>query len=346
MSTFGILGLSITPPLLGRISIGNVVEKNGKRLPVKDDQITITTQFQVQRKWIKHPLDESLRVAELAKKQGKEVNDPSINAVELMNTKLRSIPVKMLFNDPNLNLRAEHTCFEKNGRPLCKGNGKEARRHDAATGEVKDVACNPSSCEIGKQYHCKPYTRLNLQIEGQEDELGSFMYRTAGWNSLKTLQAKLNYFYGLSNGKLAGLPLELVMRGKSTAQSMGTTFFYLDLVLRSGYTMAKAVKQARDEQLEWEEAGISRDAFEEMARQGIANGMFEDSPDEISSVLEEFFPEVSDDEAPAAETSVDSMRQLLDQENADLGITAGSTEASDASILAQLDTPELEAVES
>lgn len=30
-------GLAITPPVLGRISIGKVVEKNGKRLPEKDD---------------------------------------------------------------------------------------------------------------------------------------------------------------------------------------------------------------------------------------------------------------------------------------------------------------------
>lgn len=33
-----IKGLAITPPILGRISIGRVVEKNGKRLPEKDDQ--------------------------------------------------------------------------------------------------------------------------------------------------------------------------------------------------------------------------------------------------------------------------------------------------------------------
>lgn len=35
-------GLAITPPILGRISIGKVVEKNGKRLPEKDDQFTLT----------------------------------------------------------------------------------------------------------------------------------------------------------------------------------------------------------------------------------------------------------------------------------------------------------------
>ena len=37
-------GLAITPPVLGRISIGKVIEKNGKRLPEKDDQFTITSQ--------------------------------------------------------------------------------------------------------------------------------------------------------------------------------------------------------------------------------------------------------------------------------------------------------------
>ena len=41
-----IKGLAITPPVIGRISIGRVVERNGKRLPEKDDQFTLTTQVQ------------------------------------------------------------------------------------------------------------------------------------------------------------------------------------------------------------------------------------------------------------------------------------------------------------
>lgn len=31
-------GLALTPPVIGRISIGKVVEKNGKRLPVDADR--------------------------------------------------------------------------------------------------------------------------------------------------------------------------------------------------------------------------------------------------------------------------------------------------------------------
>ena len=44
-------GLALTPPVIGRISIGKVVEKNGKRLPEKDDQFTITSQVQGKDGW-------------------------------------------------------------------------------------------------------------------------------------------------------------------------------------------------------------------------------------------------------------------------------------------------------
>ena len=106
-----IKGLAITPPILGRISIGKVVEKNGKRLPEKDDQFTITSQIQSKEGWIKHPLDEQLRS-------------------KAPNQKLRTIPVRMIFNDPELNLRAEYTLFDRQtGRPVCVGNGGHAALH-------------------------------------------------------------------------------------------------------------------------------------------------------------------------------------------------------------------------
>lgn len=45
-------GLALTPPVIGRISIGRVVEKNGKRLPEKDDEFTITSQVQLKDGWV------------------------------------------------------------------------------------------------------------------------------------------------------------------------------------------------------------------------------------------------------------------------------------------------------
>ena len=49
-------GLAITPPVVGRISIGRIVEKNGQRLPEKDSQFTLTTQVQSRDVWMLHPL--------------------------------------------------------------------------------------------------------------------------------------------------------------------------------------------------------------------------------------------------------------------------------------------------
>lgn len=153
-----IKGLAITPPILGRISIGRVVEKNGKRLPEKDDQFTITTQVQVAGAWIPHPYDEELRKSS-------------------QNGKLRSIPVRMLFSDPDLNLRAEYSMFDrKNGRPLCVGNGEQCRRVTADG--VQTLPCpSPDTCELAAGGMCKPYGRLNAVI-GEEDGLGTFIFRT------------------------------------------------------------------------------------------------------------------------------------------------------------------------
>lgn len=102
-------GLALIPPVIGRISIGKVVEKNGKRLPEKDDEFTITSQVQNRDGWVNHPLDEQLRKDK--------------------NTKLRSIPVRLLFDDPDLSLRANYTMFDRaTGRPLCVGNGETCKR--------------------------------------------------------------------------------------------------------------------------------------------------------------------------------------------------------------------------
>ena len=107
-----IKGLAITPPVLGRISIGKIVEKNGKRLPEKDDQFTITSQIQNKDGWVKHPLDEQLR----AKAQ---------------NQKLRTIPVRMIFNNPELNLRAEYSLFDRQtGRLICQAMAKPVSDSD------------------------------------------------------------------------------------------------------------------------------------------------------------------------------------------------------------------------
>lgn len=269
----GLKGLAITPPLLGRISIGRVVEKDGKRLPEKDDQFTITTQVQDKDGWRLHPLDEALR--------------------QTAGGKLRNIPVRLLFNDPNLNLRSAYSMFDrKTGRPVCQGDGDQCQR--SSLEGMKLMPCpSPDLCDIGSDGHCKPYGRLNVVI-GDEDATGTFIFRTTGFNSIRTLSARLAYFSALSGGLLACLPLELKLRGKSTAQSFGRPIYYVDLIVRTGVTLEQAVQQARELDASRKANGFDQVALDEAARTGFARGVFEDGEDDGAAVVEEFFPETAE----------------------------------------------------
>ena len=353
-----IKGLMITPPVIGRIAIGKVVEQNGKRLPEKDDEFTITTQVQSRGQWILHPLDETLRLAadktygsikegsqpslsdggeggsstadleqatlpiptvrpirsgkrSLKEKIGvaadanpgqamEPASSPSLPAPSVSaRRKLRSIPVRVLFNDPDLNLRANYTLFDRTtARPVCVGDGESCKR--VSSKGLESMPCpGPDICLFGKE-GCKPYGRLNLII-GDSDELGSFVFRTAGFNSIRTLAARLRYFAAVSGGHLASMPLELKLRGKSTTQSHRSAIYYADLIVRSGLSLNAAIGQARELTVQRKTAGFDQTALDEAARQGFANGNFEDAPDEAAEIVEEFYPEEC--ETPTAPTT-------------------------------------------
>jgi hypothetical protein len=293
-----IKGLSITPPITGRISIGRVVERNGKRLPEKDDQFTITTQIQGKDGWLLHPLDERLR-------QGQE------------GAKLRSIPIHLLFNAPDLNLRADYSLFDRNtGRPMCTGNGETCRRF---TGKgIETLPCPaPEGCDLAKA-GCKPYARLNVQIEVPESattegksangsrEAGTFIFRTTGFNSIRTLAARLSYFQALSGNRLACLPLSLKLRAKTTTLSHRTPIYYADIVVRDGQSMEDVLSVAKSIEARRTEAGYDQAALDEAARLGLANGAFEDSDEDAPDVVEEFFPDASNADAGQQATDVGS----------------------------------------
>ncbi|WP_175762425.1 phage capsid protein [Burkholderia anthina] len=286
-------GLAITPPVVGRISIGRIVEKNGKRLPEKDDQFTLTTQVQQRGEWMLHPLNETLRKA--------------------TSGKLRAIPVHVLFNDPDLNLRAEYTLFDRDtGRPVCVGNGDTCRRVTDAG--IETLPCpSPDGCTYAQTGGCKPYGRLNV-IVGDDDELGSFILRTTSYNSIRTLAARLHYFRAVSGNLLACLPLELKLRGKSTTQSYRSAIYYVDLGVRAGSTLEQALIEAKELDTRRRASGFDQTALDAAARLGFANGAFEDSPDERAALVEEFYPGTkADGEAAEDGSTSDTPSTLRDK---------------------------------
>lgn len=264
-----IKGLVITPPVLGRISIGKIVEKNGKHLPEKDDQFTITSQIQNKEGWVKHPLDEQLRV-------------------KASSQKLRTIPVRMIFNDPELNLRAEYSLFDRQtGRPVCMGNGETCQR--LTNQGVEQHPCpSPDLCALAQGGLCKPYGRLYVNLD-ESDEFGSFVFRTTGFNSIRTLAARLRYYHAASNGLLSCLPLQLTLRGKSTTQSYRTPVYYVDLTLREGIHLQEAIQTAKEIDQKSKLAGFNQNALDQIALQGYGNSQFEVDSEDGMNVVEEFY---------------------------------------------------------
>ena len=268
-----IKGLAITPPVLGRISIGKMVEKNGKCIPEKDDQFTLTSQIQNKDGWVKHPLDEQLRA-------------------KAINQKLRTIPVRMIFNDPELNLRAEYTLFDRQtGRPICIGNGENCQR--LTNQGVEHHPCpSPDLCPLAQGGLCKPYGRLYVNLD-ESDEFGTFVFRTTGFNSIRTLAARLSYYHAASNGLLSCLPLQLTLRGKSTTQSYRTPVYYVDLTLREGIHLQEAIQTAKEIDQKSKLSAFNQAALDQAALQGYANAQFEVDGEEGVEIIDEFYTESS-----------------------------------------------------
>jgi len=120
---------------------------------------------------------------------------------------------------------------------------------------------------------------------------GSFIFRTTGYNSIRTLAARLSYFHALAGDALSCLPLSLKLRAKSTTQSHRAAVYFVDLVVREGLTLEAALLQAREEAEARKSQGWNQAALEQAAASGLANGAFEDTEDEAPAVVEEFFAE-------------------------------------------------------
>lgn len=265
-------GITLTQPVIGRITMGHtVIRGEGKALPVKDDHFSLTTLVQdgATRAWTEHPLQKEI----FGKKMDKEKGDAK--------DKLRAIPVRIAYNDPNLTLHNSFSAWDsQKGRILCCGNGVTARR---VTEEgVKEIDCpRPEACEFGVRQRCKNMSRAYFQIEGQEDELGVFILRTTSFNSLNYLGTRLAQLAGLTGGRLAGMPMMLVMESKTTTQSCRTPIYFADLVTRPGMKLIEAIQKANEYQKAMADAGLSIEGMEEQLRAGLANSDFADEIEDM-----------------------------------------------------------------
>ena len=264
-----IKNLVVSPPQLGRISIGMVVERNGKKMPQKTDSIRVTGNAMVNGEWFDHPA-----MAKLTKdEQGK----------------VREIPIRILFDAPDSNLQSNYSCFNTKGQQVCVGDGETAKRRES--GKVEQVECpGPDFCSFAAANRCKLYSRLTVGIDDgsyEANPTAGFTFRSTGWNSAKALTAQLNVFSAACGGKMSGFPAIMKLRAKSSAMSMKSIFYYLDLVPQGGLVEAVKTTLARRKALE--ETGIQWDMVEKSVTEGLNASVFAEDGENGQSIVQEFF---------------------------------------------------------
>jgi len=280
-----IKGFAITPPTLGRITIGHLEDAgDGQKHPVRDDCFHLASTAKLaDGSWAPHPLQEKLLAA--------RGNERKTDGQRI----LREIPIRVVYDRHDLNIRTRFTVFDRaTGRVMCTGNGESARRRGTQgeegglTGPTGQVVCaGPESCAYGLENGCKPYTRLHVRIEGQGDALGVFTLRTTGWNSARALHYKLATLSALAGGEPAGTRMKLVIRARASQMSMWTNFYYMDLVAEAqDCDEIAAIEQVVAERHRFRQ----QTALEEMAGKLLANGSFETTAEDFEE-FEELVPQ-------------------------------------------------------
>lgn len=309
-----IKGLAITTPIVGTIRLGEVaVNAKDKRYPVRLNHFKITAQYKdSDGQWVEHPTHKA-----------------ACDAAKVDTDKLTEIPVRLMFNSVDLNLRARYEAFDKTGRILCAGDGCTARRSTGKT--IEQVKCiGADHCQFGIDNRCDLFARLNVQIDvpgADQDEFSSFILRTESVNAVRTLYAKMKRMHAYFGGRLVGIPFVLKLRQKASSMSHWTKFWYADLMLNK-VTALQAIKLAEEYEDAMEAAGLDQKAYEQEVLAGLSQGAFEEGGEDFDE-LEAFLlarEGVEGDDAPpqevqatvtssapqAAVGGLDTLRNLLD----------------------------------
>jgi hypothetical protein len=94
----------------------------------------------------------------------------------------------MIFNDPELNFVQNTACLtdRQDARSvwvMVKPASVDITRRRATSLSIPDL------CPLAQGGNCKPYGRLHVNLD-ESDEFGTFIFRTTGFNSIRTLAAR------------------------------------------------------------------------------------------------------------------------------------------------------------
>jgi len=275
----------------GKIKIGmkgeEVTTTNGKkmRLPVRLDHFVITTTE-------KGPDGDFVLDVDLMD----DIKDSSSTLTDGKNN-IVGIPIRLLYDDTELNFPTRLACYA-NGILECEGNGEKSRKR-------MDNFEREYSCPCAK-YDDPAYTgfdkcKANGKLTCVIDAAGLFgqvhIFRTTSYNSITGIIGGIELIKTATSGKIAGLPLMLIVNNKTTVTPTGaaTTIQVVSICYRG--SMAELQQKCLSMVTENAQFLIGMKTLEDDARK---MGVTKVVPDEDDHDFQaEFYPQT-------AENSVDA----------------------------------------
>lgn len=227
--------------------------------------------------------------------------------VELMNSiaeatdqdasKLKRIPVRLLFDDIELNFRGRYAAY--NGKTVwCSGDGETALRlldeKKPASEQYSEREC---PCENLEQDFkgtpkCKINGVLSVLIDGAGSLGGVWKFRTTSFNSHDALIGSLLFVHRAAGGRLAGIPLMMTVSPKVVADPTGRQQTIHVVGLEFNGTLDNLRDQVLQIATAQAQAGLQVAQIETEARR-----LLESSPDRVFSdddvedISDEFYPD-------------------------------------------------------
>lgn len=216
-------------------------------------------------------------------------------------SKLKRIPVRLLFDDIELNFRGRYAAY--NGKTVwCSGDGEVALRLlDANKPKGEQYAeCECPCPNLDQDFKgtpkCKINGALSVLIDGAGSLGGVWKFRTTSFNSHDALIGSLLFVHRASGGRLAGIPLMMTVSPKIVSDPTGRQ----QTIHVVGLEFKGTLDNLRDQVLQiataQAQAGLQVAQIETEARrllESTPDRVFAD--DDVEDISDEFYP---DENAP------------------------------------------------
>jgi hypothetical protein len=217
---------------------------------------------------------------------GNFVKDAEIHGA--IGDKPKAIPVRLLYDDIELNFQCRYTCYKGKQR-WCVGDGERAARmNGGGKAAITPCPCERQAPDYTGPEKCKINGCLSVIIDGAATVGGVWRFRTTSYNSTVGILSSLAMIKSVTGGPLAGIPLMMTLTPKTVANPVdgkSQTVFVVGVEYRGGVDELRQV--GYDLAMKRQTHQIRMDDIEKQARKLLAH----EDPVNDEDVVDEFYPE-------------------------------------------------------